>query len=280
MKNQNNQIQIFIIIATIISSYLLPTSLNSQDFSTRGEIFDYEIGDIFHLNSEAIGFFDDGFQDVTNLLIIGKYYSPQSDTVTYIRDIQNRRRDLINGEFYPWVYSYKTDTITYTDLNSFIVSCYLCTTYTDSSYCNGRLVNYSHEELPNASLTRKYVVGCGMTNYSRIGAFSGDLDSTLVYYKKGSEEWGQATIVNINEEVKQENILSIYPNPATTSFSIKSDSPLYGDLSIYSLNGKLINRIELNDGIQPIDISELSPNIYILKFYLNDRNIIKKITVN
>lgn len=271
----NNQIFIAVLILIVICIY--PLNLKSQDFSTINEIYDYGIGDIFHTYSESNNFTGDGFQDLTNILIIGKYYSLQSDTVFYIRDIQNRRRELNNGELGSWVYTYYIDTIFYSELNSLIISCPLCSTYTDSSYCNGRLVNYSQEELVNASLTKKYVVGCGMTEYNRDGSFSGQLDSTLIYYKKEDEEWGESTLVSTNENKALDDFINIYPNPASNILFLNYNINLSGKLSIYSQFGTPINEIYIDSEIKSIDISGLTPNLYLLVFDLNDRKIIKKL---
>jgi hypothetical protein len=263
---------IFLIITT-----LHVNDLKSQNFSTRGEIYDYEVGDIFHYYSEASSFWNSGFQDVTNIEIIDKYYNAQEDTINYIRIVQNRRRDLYDGNFSPWEYSYITDSISYTDLDSLIISCLQCYTYSDSSYYNGRLINRLYRQYIEQNVYEKYVVGCGRAEYNLSDANYGYIDSVLVYYKKGNEEWGQQLIVGINEHKNMENDIEIYPNPAESDIYIKSDRLLIGTVSIYSQYGQLIENIYLNKNLIAIDISELKPNIYILEFNLADRVITKKI---
>jgi len=253
--------------------------LKSQDFSTRGEIYDYEVGDIFHFNSEATYYGPSGFQDVTNIEIIGKYYSPQQDTINYIRNIQNRRRDLINGNYEPWEYSYWNDTISYNNLDSLIFECYdfRCRTYYNSNYYNGRLINQYFEQFIEENIYERYVVGCGKAEFNLSATNNQVIDSVLVYYKKGSEEWGQQLIVGLSDQNCTEDLLSIFPNPAEATIRIKYDKPLIGNVIIYSQYGEIMYKIYLKDDSEIIDISGLKPSIYILEFNLNDRVIVKKL---
>ena len=253
--------------------------LKSQDYSTRGEIYDYEVGDIFHFSSEAIYYGPTGFQDVTNIEITGKYFSPMHDTINYIREIQNKRRDLINGNYGSWQYSNWNDTIFYNNLDSLIFKCYdwRCRTYTNSNYYNGRLINQYFEQFIEENIYERYVVGCGRAEFNLSATNNQFIDSVLVYYKKGSEEWGQQLTVGVRDQDYTEDLLSIFPNPTESAIRIKYDKPLIGKVIIYSQFGENIQNIPLKGDSETIDISRLKPSIYILEFILNDRVIVKRL---
>lgn len=265
------------IILILITSHI--KDLKSQDFSTRGEIYDYEVGDVFHYNSEAFFYGNKGFQDVTNIEIIGKYYSDQQDTINYIRAIQNKRRELNNGNFGSWEYSYFNDSISYDNLDSIIFICYdfQCNTYSDSNYYNGRLINRYFKQNIGENIYEKYVVGCGRAEYKLSLPNSYGVDSALVYYKKGNEEWGQQLIVGISDQQNNEEVFEIYPNPTESNFQIKYNKLLIGNVLFYSPYGELVDKIHLNNDTRVLDISGLKPNIYILEFNLIDRVIVKKL---
>lgn len=56
---------------------------------------------------------------------------------------------------------------------------------------------------------------------------------------------------------------SLYPNPAYTHLSIKSDKPVF-DISLYSSSGERLN-IAYSPNSKALDISLLSPGLYIIK---------------
>jgi len=83
---------------------------------------------------------------------------------------------------------------------------------------------------------------------------------SMIWYNE--QGWG----VSINDINK--NILSVYPNPASSNLTINLD--IVGNnnsFEIYDMSGKLVKADALNnfDGSQEINISEFSKGIYILK---------------
>lgn len=73
--------------------------------------------------------------------------------------------------------------------------------------------------------------------------------------------------------------LSIQPNPFNTEISIKTQGKI-SDLKIYNLNGIEVCKPEINnlDGTVTIDLTLIkSPGVYILMFYSDNNQIIKKI---
>ena len=84
------------------------------------------------------------------------------------------------------------------------------------------------------------------------------------------------TFVDI-DKTKFEGFLNIYPNPANEQINIETDLKVnYFTLS--NLLGELV--ISRKSKLKNIDISNLPPNIYLIRFYVDDQQIVKKLVVN
>jgi hypothetical protein len=73
--------------------------------------------------------------------------------------------------------------------------------------------------------------------------------------------------------------VSIQPNPFNTHVSIKTQGKI-SDLKVYSLNGSEIYQPEIKnlDGLMTIDLTSIkSSGVYILKFYSDNTQVIKKL---
>ncbi|NPD86827.1 T9SS type A sorting domain-containing protein [Lentimicrobium sp. L6] len=193
----------------IISFYVLISgNASSQDFPARGEIYDFNIGDVFHTYLSA----SIGMADLQNIEIVDKYFSQNSDTVFYTQSVVGL---YSSSDTPPWgEYYEELETIFYTNLLD---------TFTGDSLFqlpelyNNRLIVQTFDSLGGSEETRRYAIGCGEV-YMRYFEFDGQgsvsANFDLVYFKKGEEEWGEEhTIVGLDEMIK-ENKLTIYPNPA------------------------------------------------------------------
>lgn len=263
----------YLIFAILFVVYIKPIDLKSQDISTVGEIYNYEINDIFHHEFHG-GNGSEGETWITNIEIINKYYSQDSTTLFYVRDVD---RKVISSWNPNWTYSYFIDTVSYVNLDSLIESGDIDTVYSDSDYYNGRLINvntYNDEYTYNYS---KYVNGCGSAEWYSYNSSGGESEANLVYYKKGSEEWGQPLIVGFNNFESEDREILIFPNPAKTSIQIEADFESISVVSVYSVHGKFIDIFELDQKTTILDISKLNPSIYILEFKLENQNIYKRL---
>jgi len=73
--------------------------------------------------------------------------------------------------------------------------------------------------------------------------------------------------------------ISIYPNPATSEFTIELPNGKPFTAEIYNLTGKCVKRsADLNSG-ETIQVSELNSGIYLVKITSNKTVIVKKITI-
>ena len=258
-----------IIFVFVLMQSLVLTSVG-QTISTNAEIYNFDIGDIFHY-SHSMSAPNGGDLTEINNTIIGKYYSPNNDTLFYVRDIISRSSSSANPT--P-VYEYFTDTMYYANLDSFVNHGIIDSVYTDVTKYNGRKINRD-----TSSLSDLYVNSLGkvydMIYYSVANSIE-DLYQ-LVYYKKGNEVWGTPIPLG----TKSRNIylfnINIYPNPANNILHLSFEKKLNEDilLSIYNSLGKLVKQQQLaaysND--YKMNIGELSKGIYFIKFTSNKQPV-------
>ncbi len=97
------------------------------------------------------------------------------------------------------------------------------------------------------------------------------------------EGWGNASgAYNIsinsdflgNDELVEQDVI-LFPNPATTNFSIKG---IQGKVSILDLTGKIVQSIENYNG-ESIAISTLKNGLYTVRFEKNNQLFLKKLTI-
>ncbi|NIF04021.1 T9SS type A sorting domain-containing protein [Chryseobacterium sp. Tr-659] len=76
----------------------------------------------------------------------------------------------------------------------------------------------------------------------------------------------------VNESSKTKNVLSVYPNPATNTFEIKTSNKLK-KIVLFESGGKLVKTF--NTPQEKYDISDLAPGVYILKIEGDDSQTVK-----
>ena len=180
----------------------------------------------------------------------------------------------------------------------------------DNSYCysNQNLVYNSpdvyYEITPSPVMQSITVSLCGSTfdtflsvvdAFGNIVAFNDDgvgcgTSSSLTFETAGLglayvivEGWGNASgAYNIsinadflgNDELVEQDVI-LFPNPATTNFSIKG---IQGKVSILDLTGKIVQSIENYNG-ESIAISTLKNGLYTVRFEKNNQLFSKKLTI-
>ena len=256
-----------------IPLFLFPAFTFSQDYSTWGEIYDYEIGDVFHF--EECEYYAQGgfFEKIINTEITDKIFSPNQDTIFYTKfnQIYTVSNWLPNG------YSSYYETIIYTNLDSIFNadSIYYSTSY------NGRKISYQDLSLGLWEEYVKYVDGCGLVFrfYRDMQSSPYDGWSILIYFKKGDEEWGTPNVVtNIGENLNAYGYIKVFPNPATDKLSITLNNHMQiKQVLIYNNNGKLV--FDQSNSLNNINISNLSPGLYIVKIIGDDWTENRKLIV-
>ena len=78
---------------------------------------------------------------------------------------------------------------------------------------------------------------------------------------------------------ENEQLLSVYPNPANDQIKIKSDLAL-DQIAIFDLNGKCVFRQKSNKKSMTVDVSGFEVGTYIISVEYLDRTIQKKVLIS
>jgi hypothetical protein len=275
---------LFIIIVLSFSGFA-----HSQEILTRGEVFDYNVGDEFHHLTYRNYFMDDGDRS-TKWIVTDKYYSENQDTVFYVADylrIINNYDNNYNGELEQWTHEFH-----FTDLSEELSM--QDSVYIDPDRFNGKEIHHfsemqawQEEETFNQNHTiNEYVATLGRVRNSFSfwhEQISVGHTSSLVYYYKADtgEEWGTQLTLSTSE-LDLEKKIKVFPNPSKGIFnweleSIENDIPQ--TLYVYSLEGKKLLHRKLNPAQNSIDLSDLDQGIFILEFQTENGIIRKRIVL-
>jgi hypothetical protein len=241
-----------------------------QEYSTVGEIYDYNIGDLFHYEENGSNY------SIINTEITGEYYSSALDTVYFIREISSQMISPQNPE---WTFEYYTDTIFYYELDSTVNNGNIDTLFSDSLYCNTRDINFFHDSIsPDEYWEYTFVEGCGLTILKHEGGPPLSYSKELIYYKKGSEEWGTPIYVGI-DEVNDDNLkVHVFPNPASsfTTIQIKEGIALEEAIIYNHLGQKVLVAVPVNN---TVDVSKLKAGIYFIEVITSESRVRTKLLI-
>ena len=235
-------------IRTVVLLCLLLSGVTcsyAQDYSTWGEIYDYDIGDIFHYRFEGMDYIK-----IENVEILNRTYTLDSNIVEYYQFVQ----EAYYIDFPPYYdYDEYYKIVTYSNLNSVF--------YADSidsiqKYNFRKRSHYDFSQPPDMENNGHYVDGCGNAferywEYNHIHPIQ--WNRSLIYYKKGNEEWGTPHIVVGTPENKLTlGNVNTYPNPFTASTTIEYEltEPSLVHLTIYNAIGEKIYQAE--DRLMPV----------------------------
>ncbi|MEE4255394.1 MAG: hypothetical protein V2I47_00005, partial [Bacteroidales bacterium] len=204
----------------------------AQDYSTWGEIYDYEVGDEFHY--KELHYTHDYwlFRDI-NKIIVGRDESSGGDTITYTRFVKQYTIITSGPEGYEEFYE---NRVVY-NANSL---CFADSVYYTDDY-NGRKISLLDYTIGQDVNSDEYVDGCGLAVYRRNywDPAPNNHSIRLLYFKKGEEEWGTPNpVVGIPILKQQRNDIQIYPNPARDNLQISSSENIEG-LMICDQYGRL-----------------------------------------
>ena len=261
------------VILAINFCLVISLSVFGQEESTKAEIFNYEIGDIFHTYywDRPTGYLD--YEAHSTYYILDKYYSPSGDTLFYAQEIFREINDIGLDTN---IYENYIDTLEIIDLNSMIWGGDADSVYSDPSFYNGRLINSVTDIYYNDFVwTYWYIVGCGGPYSYEPGLIEGaGSGRDLVYFLKGDEEWGTPYYVSIPEKIESKNQIKIYPNPASNYIHFAWGSCTSNDIqvSVFTNYGECIKALDLSSGKNQINISDLANGFYTIRI-LDNSNI-------
>lgn len=256
-----------------------------QDLMTVREVFDFDIGDVFHFRGEA----DDQLPNADRITIMDKYFSADQDTLFYIRFHDSYyAEEIMDPPFLEYHYLKETDTVFYTDLDTTLVfydtGCQSDFSYYYSASLCDSLVNectfFSGGGSDSKLNTNRYGRGLGHVFSFQYAALNQSIvkKDFLFYYKKESGHCGTPdTIVSISEGGSTEYQLNIFPNPTTRYLTVRSGNPglTIENIYLFDLSGR---ELQINPNDKQIDLGNLPVGIYFVRVNLgNERSIIRKV---
>lgn len=260
----------------IIASFLFLFSglVYSQDFPSRGEVYDYDIGDIFHIreSGSAPG---SGYYALVNIDILDKYYSNNGDTVFYIQ--LNKRIEESSINPIP-IYTEIEETIFYTNLNEIVLTDSILE---DLDFYNGRITVFHFDSNNSDTFFKdRYTIGCGHSYHQYMSTDPEnlvDFELQLVYFKKGDEEWGNEHVITGTPELSKNKHLTIYPNPSENYLNIIVNDAVSNSLiQVFNVTGKLLLSKELNSNTNRINVSAFPNGFYYIQHVDGAGHIITK----
>ena len=280
--------------------------------ATFGDIYNFDIGDEFeyyNLYSSAFGTMSP--PSYTYYHILSKWYSAAMDSVFYAREVRAKsiQQNPTPPPLYTEVFTYSTDTVYYTNLNTFL--------YTEVPEQNSfqHLIQYNYFGVYSLNLdtsqffgrpvygeiggfydvidsciqfnnfepifyTSQVATGLGSTlNSSDFRSQGGYLsESSLIWYHKGSEIFGNyvSVILGIEEQNKQ-NAVVIFPNPTPNLCSLLLDTKSYNSITLFSISGEKLKVWNKPGTLTRVDLSEFLPGAYFFSLSGPAGIIVKKI---
>lgn len=250
-------------------TFLCFLSINafSQRVLTRGEVYDFEIGDEFHYEDHELSF--DYPRSGTKIKVIDKYYSSNTDTVYYTFENQRVEQEDQWPRNYTWGNVYTTQQSladTFAQLPIFDLDTIPTQNRTDSAGTYINFYSYTVGTFEPDVYGGAYGEGIGVVNELSASPSMWSISGHyLIYYKKQNKEWGTPwdDIVSVEEELEL-NEVSIYPNPCQTELNVKVSSPT--EITIFSLLGKKMLSTNATMGTNIIDVSNLESGTYIISY--------------
>jgi len=257
-------------IIPLLTLFCLSFSLTAQDYSTYGEIYDYEVGDIFHY--KELHYTHDYwlFRDI-NVEIVQKIQSTWGDTLTYVKFVKTYT-DVQPG---PSGYEEYYENKVIPDQNLIFIADSI---YYSGDY-NGRKISYTDFTYGDVEHFHEYVDGCGRTvyYYKYWDPAPNQKSIRLLYFKKGDEEWGTPNpVVGLKEQLLENDFIIIFPNPTRDKIHLAAgDDIVIKDVRIYNQAGKEV--LILSSEFEIIDISSLSPGLYLVYVSTEKGRICRKL---
>lgn len=264
---------------SVVSFVLISIVIQAQTVPTVGEIFDYNVGDVFHYRRVPFSV----PPCVSKKTITSKTFSLDGDTVYYgIHDYTYSSYLDYNPTIHlVFQFSESDYELMYTNLDSTITnpvfssdtSCFNDTTflYSPGYWCNVEIVDFSSVcgDFEPTYYTKKYGIGLGCTDaetyYSGEQAYG--IFDYMIYYKKGSAECG--TPDNIYEGIDDSIItglnISVYPNPCTDEILIEQNYGNHLEVIISDAQSRTIASACSDDKQIRIDTKSIVPGIYFVR---------------
>ena len=238
------------------------------------------------------------------------------DTINVLYDIQNTSIDLLFGASFVWdmnsldyFWKGKLDDIgiwnralTQQEITDLYNGCQL----TVNTQPNSQTININNNAQftvgssdPSATYQWQTDLGVGFQNLNNVGQYSGTINDTLTVsnvtmtnnnqpfrciISSGScTDTSNVAVLTVNNNVginefKQDNLFSVYPNPAHSQINVKADATLLGSVyTVYDNTRKVVLSGKINSENTVIELGNLSGGIYLFSVGENLKQTFKVI---
>lgn len=279
----------------LLATFCLSTFLIGQDVLTRGEVYDYDVGDEFQYS------YDNFYGTmVDRFVVLDKEVSQNGDTLHY-KMFKSKYIYDEDGD------TFIEDTIskTYTNLNAPITtfgdSTYIYDQYQDSSYyyypdtiieyktnlCDLEVNGwYAYPPIFESNqIIRIYGRGVGLVrkyHYDPSSAGITELENyNLYYYKKGSTSCGSKVTASLSTEIALDDLITVAPNPTNEHLNIEiSESLKVKEMRLYNPQGQRVGADIIGQGNSYcLNARKLKSGIYTLILQSNNGVVSKKVSV-
>jgi len=250
-------------IAILLVSF---TSVLGQHKLTRGEVYDFDIGDIFHHRWE----YGQGHPpNAKRYTVIDKEYTPGIDTMKYLVYMSEYSTQY-GDTFEDLIYTFIEDTISwiYTHLDSMIFDYPDSIPYVDSMVyytdlmCMDTVYGINFRGFEKNDYV-EYGKGLGQTFYENAGIVT---DSRyLFYFKKGDRECGTKDVTGIGDSETTYSDIIVFPNPASNNLLVTLLHDQINSVYLLDLAGKTVWMDNVQTNSYWLDLGLIEPGIYILK---------------
>jgi hypothetical protein len=243
----------------------------SQEIMSTGQVFDFNVGDIFQYKSSL----QNQPPNALTKEVIEKYYSAEGDTLFYVMHRMYYQQDV---EFYPephWVYNFGEDTTIekYTNLDSPILDYFphlrydtLVAIYVDDfnydtivensvllcdRLSNGFDCSFAASAVEPAYFYYRFGEGLGIIRENVCDETGGpwecpNIANSLTFYSKGDEICGTMDSLTFNPQITEKIDFDIFPDPVADYLFIKFDDVNPASIELFNLNGRKITS-EINE---------------------------------
>ncbi len=257
-----------------------------KQLMTPRTIFDYDIGDEFHYQIHTGGTTNGVYTQKTHS-IIGIEGSVEGPEITYT--IKRRRKTLVEDitdtitetHVFDDIIYYPQQAIKETNPSSFYFG---MSSFDQGTIFNGptgwTYFNTQYEYITymddcwnfpiiTTPINLSYVNGLGLTSKAPMFGIDSEI---LVYYKKGTEEWGQPLVLS-NYTKASNTTFTLYPNPLQQggTLHLQSDHFTATQWTIFNSQGIQVYESKNKVSIQSVDLNELEPGIYLVRL-VNPKN--------
>jgi hypothetical protein len=289
------------------------TAIKSQSLMTVGEIYDYNIGDVFITKFGGYS----GPPTYFKKVILNRYNNPANDSVMYIYDAYSYTPpscpnctaiyDTIYGD--TLIYTNLTDTmgaglgakIHYWNGNCIDTAGYtgvwLDTVINNPVFCNKLTTRISRMEngpqLVDSCYSyfepfygyEEYGRGIGQISYYYNTCSTGivpncELGAILLYYKKGNDSCGTQPIMSGINDLKLTNTLSVFPNPFFTETHFYFfEEQINSSLIITNILGEEVKKLFFSGRQLTLEKGELTNGIYFAHIKNGNKSALTKLII-